>query len=170
MDDMFDFLIFEKGEDILYNGATAKALLINSTSEINYEDDKEIITDFPFKTGDLIQYHNSNWFVFGQVAKHQYLKTYRSRIRKVEQSFKIIMDNRLQVIPAIFEPDTQSISTSAVLRIWSGNLKVVIQDTNLAKRIAINLEFIKMGAKWRVDGFTTEQMKLLILIYWLIIV
>jgi hypothetical protein len=43
IDDMFDFLIFEKGEDIIYNGASAKALLIDSTSVINYQDDKEII-------------------------------------------------------------------------------------------------------------------------------
>jgi hypothetical protein len=116
-----------------------------------------MITDFLFKTGDLIQYQNCNWFVFGQVAKHQFLKTYRSRIRKVEQSFKIIVDNRLHMFPAIFEPAIQSISTSAPIRVWSGNLKVMIQDTDLAKRIAINLEFIKMDAKWRVDGFTTEH-------------
>src|SRR5665647_3665558 len=125
IDDMYEFLIFEKGEDIIYNGVDTKALIIDSTSEINYEDDKEIITDFPFKTGDLIQYQNFNWLVFGQVAKHQFLKTYRSRLRKVEQSFKIVLDNRLHVFPALFEPDTQTISTSATLRVWSGNLKAM---------------------------------------------
>src|SRR5665647_336621 len=160
IDDMYEFLIFEKGEDIIYNGVDTKALIIDSTSEINYLDDKEIITDFPFKTGDLIQYQNNNWFVFGQVDKHQYLKTYRSRIRKVEQSFKIIIENRLYVFPAIFEPATQSILTSATISVWSGNLKVIIQDNDLAKRIVLNSEFIKMDAKWKVDGFTSEHLGL----------
>jgi len=160
IDDMYEFLIFEKGEDIIYNGVDTKALIIDSTSEINYLDDKEIITDFPFKTGDLIQYQNNNWFVFGQVDKHQYLKTYRSRIRKVEQSFKIIIENRLYVFPAIFEPATQSILTSATISVWSGNLKVIIQDNDLAKRIALNSEFIKMDAKWKVDGFTSEHLSI----------
>ncbi|WCK55138.1 Ig-like domain-containing protein [Aneurinibacillus sp. Ricciae_BoGa-3] len=157
MDDMFDFLLFEKGEDIIYNGIPAKALLLDASSEINYEDDKEMITDFLFKTGDRIQYQNVDWFIIGQVNKHQSFKTYRSRIRKVEQSFKMILNNRVEVFPAIFEPATQSISTSATISVWSGNLKAIIQDTDLAKKIAINLEFLKMGAKWKVDGFTTEH-------------
>jgi len=71
---IFSFL--KKGEDIIYNGASAKALLIDSTSVINYQDDKEIITDFPVKTGDMLQYQGYNWFIIGQVDKHEYLKTY----------------------------------------------------------------------------------------------
>jgi hypothetical protein len=60
----------------------------------------------------------------------------------------------------LLEPATQSITTSPTISVWSGNLKVVLQDTDLAKRIGINLEFIKMGAKWKVDGFTTEHLGL----------
>lgn len=43
---------------------------------------------------------------------------------------------------------------------WSGNLKVILQDTDLSKKIDVNLEFIKMGAKWKVDGYTTEHLGL----------
>jgi hypothetical protein len=160
IDDMYNFLIFEKGEDIIFNGDTTKALLIDTTSEISYEDDKEIITDFRIKTGDVIQYQGYNWFIIGQIDKHEDLRTYRSRMRKVEQNFKIIIDNKLYGFPAIFEPATQSISTSATMSVWSGNLKAIIQDTDLTKQIAINSEFIKMGAKWRIDGFTTEHLGL----------
>ena len=159
-DDVYDFLVVEKGENIIYNGVPNKAILIDSTSEISYEDDKEIITNYPLRTGDTLQYQDYNWLIIGQVDKHQSFITYRSKIRKVEQSFKMIVDNRLQVFPALFEPATQSLATSSTISVWSGNLKAIIQDTDLAKRIAVGLEFIKMGAKWKVDGYTTEHLGL----------
>jgi hypothetical protein len=157
---MFDFLIYDRGEDIIYNEQSVKALLLDSSSEIKYEDDKEIITDYPLNTGDMIEYQNYSWFIFGQVDKHQCFKTYRSRIRKVEQSFKMIIDNKLFVFPAIFEPTTQSIATASTMNIWSGNIKAIIQDTDISKKIDVNFEFIKMGAKWKVDGYTTEHLGL----------
>ena len=158
IDDIFDFLLYEKGTDIIYNGISKRALIKDSDSIISYEDDKQLFTDFSINTGDLIQYNNNNWFVISQIDKHE--KTYRSRIRKVEQSFKIILDNRLYTFPAIFEPANQSVETSSTINVWSGNLKVILQDTELSKKIDVNLEFIKMGAKWKVDGYTTEHLGL----------
>lgn len=158
IDNIFDFLLYEKGTDIIYNGISKRVLIKDSDSIINYEDDKQLYTDFSINTGDLIQYKNSNWFVISQIDKHE--KTYRSRIRKVEQSFKIILDNRLYTFPAIFEPANQSVETSSTINVWSGNLKVILQDTDLSKNIDVNLEFIKMGAKWKVDGYTTEHLGL----------
>ncbi|MBP2032703.1 hypothetical protein J2Z42_001377 [Clostridium algifaecis] len=158
IDDILDFLLYEKGTDIIYNGICKRVLIKDSDSIINYEDDKQLYTDFSINTGDLIQYKNSNWFVISQIDKHE--KTYRSRIRKVEQSFKMILDNKLYTFPAIFEPANQSVQTSSVINVWSGNLKVILQDTDLSKKIDVNLEFIKMGAKWKVDGYTTEHLGL----------
>lgn len=158
IDDIFDFLLYEKGTDIIYNGISKRVLIKDSDSIISYEDDKQLYTDFSINTGALIQYNNNNWFVISQIDKHE--KTYRSRIRKVEQSFKIILDNRLYTFPAIFEPATQSVQTSSTINVWSGNLKVIVQDTDLSKKIDVNLEFVKMGAKWKVDGYTTEHLGL----------
>ena len=159
-DDMYDFIIFEKGEEIFYNGVANKALLIDSSDQIDYEDNKEIITNYPIKTGDLLQYQGSNWFVVGQINQHLGCITYRSKIQKAEQYFKIVIDEELYIIPAIFIPENQSIATSQYINIWSGNLKVLIQDNDISSNILVDAEFIKMGAEWKVVGWTTEKLGL----------
>ena len=157
IDDIYDFILYERGEDITYNGITKKALLLDSSSEIHYEDDKEIITDFQTKTGDMLQYQGYDWFIVGQVDKHQNFKTYRSRIRKVEQLFKKIFDGVVKEIPCIIECGNQGIKINQYINAIDGKIKVVLQDNEITQKLTYDDTFIKMGAKWKITGFSTEE-------------
>lgn len=137
------------------NGIDKKALILNIQDKINYEDDKIIIADFPIKTGDIVEYQNLKWFVISQIDTN--INTLKARLRKVEQSFKIYVNNVLQEIPAIYEVATQTIMEGQQLNIVDGNIKALIQDNEITKKITYDNRFIKMGSPWKVQGFTTEH-------------
>lgn len=159
---MIDFLLSERGESFTLKGIQERGLFNEVESKIDYFDDRIMITKNLFVTGSLISYQGYNWFVISQIDDNNSddKKIYKCRIRKVEQSFKVKINDNLCILPAIFQPATQSVESSSLVSTWTGNLNVIIQDTDIAKKININFEFIKMGAKWKVIGFTTEHMGL----------
>lgn len=155
IDDMFDFLIFEKGESIKHNEIEKKALIIDNQDKVNVFDNKQIITDYKINTGDIIQYQGDNWLVITEIEKN--IKTFRARIRKAEHIIKTHLDGVLYYFPAIIEASTQSIAENSKIAVVEGNIKVTIQENPMTNKITYNNTFIKMGSKWRVNGFTSEH-------------
>ena len=155
-DDHMEIYLFQCDfKDIKVNGVDKKALILNIQDKINYEDDKIIITDFSIKTGDIVEYQNLKWFIISQVDTN--ISTLKARLRKVEQSFKIYINNILKEIPSIFEVATQTIMDGQYANIVDGNIKVLIQDNEITKKITYDDRFIKMGSAWKVQGFTSEH-------------
>jgi len=140
---------------IKVNEIDKKALILNIADKINYEDDKIIIADFPIKTGDIVEYQNLKWFVISQIDTN--INTLKARIKKVEQNFKIYIDNILKEVPSIYEVATQTIMEGQELRIVDGNIKALIQDNYITQKITYGNRFIKMNSAWKVEGFTTEH-------------
>ena len=56
IDEMIDFFLFEKGDDIKINGVLQRALVLDATDKINQDADKIILCKAEIKTGDVIEY------------------------------------------------------------------------------------------------------------------
>lgn len=125
------------------------------------EDDKEktidyktIITDFSIFTGNIVQYQNYNWIIVSEVSNNN---TYKATIRRADHIIKMYIDDILNRIPAIIESSTQTIAESSQISVVEGNIKVTVQDNSITNKITYENTFIKMGSKWKVNGFTAEN-------------
>lgn len=154
-DHMEIYLFLCDFKNIKVNRVDKKALILNIQDNINYEDDKIIITDFSIKTGDIVEYQSLKWFVISQIDTN--ISTLKARLRKVEQSLKMYIDNKLQDIPSLFEVATQTILEGSMMNIVDGNIKALIQDNEITSKITYGNRFIKMGTPWKIEGFTTEH-------------
>lgn len=155
IDDMLHFLLYEKGETIIYNSKEKIVLIEDAQNKVNYFNDKIIRTNFEINTGEIIEYQNCTWIVISQIEKTE--KSYEARIRKMELNIKVYIDSVLQEIPCIIETSTQSVDEGRYINLPIGNIKVTIPFTDITKKISYDKRFIKMDMPWKVVGFTAEH-------------
>lgn len=80
IDDYLDFLIIEKGKDIIHNDLEKRAIITDAKSKISYYDDKFIRTDFQVNTGDIIEFNEDTYIIISQIDKNE--KSYKGKMRK----------------------------------------------------------------------------------------
>jgi hypothetical protein len=151
-DSNFIYILRMMGQKVKINGKEEQVLISNYRDrKIDYKKIKAIV---PFHTGDLIEYQGSNWLIIGEVSKTNTI--YKATMQKANRTVKMYIDNTLRELPSIIETSTQTINTGNTISIVEGNIKVTIQDNSITNKIDYLDQFIKMGAKWQVNGFTSE--------------
>lgn len=165
INNFIDFMLYERGENFTCNSNTCRALFQEAEFKIAYFDDKIMITKSLVPTGSLLNFQGYNWLVISQVDNDnaEDSRIYRSRIRKVEQCFKLKLNNNLYTFPAIFESVTSTISTDKNLILATGKMLVTVADNADAQNLALNLRFIKWGSSFKITGIVKPQMGLVIL-------
>lgn len=162
---MIDFLLYERGESFTLNGTRQRALFNEAENKIDYFDDKIMITKFLVPTGSLIQYQGYNWFVISQVDNNnaEDNRIFKCRVREVEQSIKVSINNKVYVFPVIFTSPTQSVANDKYLMLATGKILATVQDDSDASNLALNLRFIKMGSAWKITGTDKSKLGLIVL-------
>lgn len=140
-------------ENIKVNGIDKVGIIVDTTEKII--DYKNVITDFSIATGDLVYYQNQNWLIVGEV--YQTKNSYKATLRKAPHVLKIYINNKLEEIPCIIETGIQNTETNQYISLPNGNIKVMMQDNDITKKIAYGNRFIKMNVPWNVAGFTSEN-------------
>lgn len=161
IDDYLGFLLLEKGEDILYNGESKKALVSDARDKISFYDDKFIRTDFEIKTGDLIDYQDSKWIVISEVDKNRL--SYKARIRKSNYKIKIVVNEELYEFDSIISSKSLSISTDKYMSFEDGSIDVVIAYNNISRQIDVEMRFIKMQSAWKIVGVDKSKLGIITL-------
>ncbi|MCB2297042.1 hypothetical protein [Clostridium tagluense] len=149
------YLFLMDFKNIKIDGIDNKVLIEEVTEKITYKDEKIIISDFEISTGTIVEYKNYKWFVTSQVAEDS--DSYRSRITKVEQSFKMYIDSVLEEVPTIIEVQTQGLDENQYITSAKGNIKLNVQDNLITKKITYDNRILMMGSAWKITGFTTEN-------------
>ena len=161
IDDYLEFLLQEKGEDILFNGENKKAIISDATDNINFYDDKYIRTGFEIKTGDTIGYQNSIWLVISEVDKNRL--SYKARIRKSNYKIKIVIDGVVCEFISIIEGVNLGIDVGKFMSLEDGEIRVTVPVDDISNNIDTNMRFIKMEKAWKVVGVDKSKVGLNIL-------
>lgn len=161
IDDCLEFLLQEKGEDVVFQGVKKKALISNAKDKINFYDDKFVRVDFEIKTGDIIEYQNSKWLIISEV--HRNKASYKARMRRSNYKIKIVVNEVVCEFDTIIEGMSFGIEQGRLMDFEGGKIEVMISESVASNNISTGTRFIKMGRPWKVAGIDKTRVGMLIL-------
>lgn len=112
-----------------------------------------------FNQGDIIEALNEKWMILQKDIKY---KNYdKGLIQCCYKSVKFVINGFLMEFSCLIISNNQSISSNQYFNIPDGTIKVILQENEFTKQIAIDDRFIKMSSAWKVTGITSEDEGLL---------
>ena len=151
---VFKSLNWENSEVVSINNTNTSALLEDVSDTLTYYADKYIITKYPIKTGDIVEYADITYIVVSQIDRNienrkenQY--NYRARIRQADYAIKLVIDSKLEIFPTIIEGQVFDVVEGKYLTLSDD--KIVVTTNNLYP-INKGMRFIKFGDVWKVVG------------------
>ena len=154
-----DFLVEEKGEWITYQGQEKKVLIIDVSNRAEYYQDKLLYTTFKIQTGDCLLYQGQEWLVTSQVDQSS--NCYQGRMRRTNYKIKMVVDGELCEYETIIEAISFSVTSTTIMTMLDGKLKVTLPATITSQRIVESQRFIIMGRAWKVIGVDRTRIGLL---------
>ena len=149
-----DFILFERGEPFLLNGASQRGLFIEATDKISFYDDIILTTNFPFDAGGLVSYQNSNWLMISEVQNNndQDANIYRVRIRKCNNNaLTLNISGILHTVPCIvMDKVALNIDSSTYISSLDTQIYILVQNNALNSNIGINNIFHLGNLNYRV--------------------
>lgn len=161
IDEMIDFFLFEKGEDVLVNSIGSKAVIIDATDRINIDADKIIHTKAEIKTGDIVEYNTRKYIITSQIDKDP--NSYCGRMKQCNYRIAFNSTGNVKWFDALIETKVMDIDTNQYMSLATGTIKVSLQNNADSRDISINSRFINTGRAWQVKGIDKASLGLIIL-------
>ena len=159
IDEMIDFFLYEKGENIKVNGAEQIALIIDAVEKLTYYDDKIIRCKCQIKTGDIVEYNNLKYIIISQIDKEE--NSFRARIRKCSYMVAFNWSGNIKWFDCIEESKAFDISTGTYMSVASGNIFISVQYNSDTRNIALNNRFFVTNQPFKVTGIDKSQQGLI---------
>ncbi len=162
IDEMIDFFLFEKGEEILVNDISIKAVMLDAIEKISEYEEKIIICKYEIKTGDIIEYRNSKYIIESQIVKNQ--NSYTARMRKCEYKVAFNWSGIVKWFDCIIESKTVDVDTNRYISLPVNRIKISLRSNEASNKIEINMRCINTGRAWKVVGLDKTRNGLISLI------
>lgn len=150
IDDMIDFLLFEKGVNIKANCISEKALILDATDKINQDADKFVHCKFEIKTGDIIEFNERKHIITSQIIKNS--NSYCAKLKQCTYNIAFNFDGNIKRFNAFIETKAMDIETNRFMSLAKGTIIVSVQENDNTKNIKLNQRFINTGRAWEVTG------------------
>jgi len=161
IDEMIDFFLFEKGEDVLLNNIGYKAVVLDANEKINRDNDKIIHCKVEIKTGDIVEYYGRKYILTSQIDNNT--NSFCGRMKQCNYSIAFNFTGNVKWFNALIETKVMDIDTNKYMSLASGTIKVSLQDNADSRDIAIGSRFINTGRAWKINGIDKASLGLIIL-------
>jgi len=161
IDEMIDFFLFEKGEDILLNNIGYKTVLIDANEKINRDNDKIIHCKVEIKTGDIVDYDGRKYIITSQIDNNP--NSFCARMKQCNYSIAFNFTGNVKWFNALIETKVMDIDTNKYMSLASGTIKISLQDNADSRDIAITSRFLNTARAWKVNGIDKASLGLIIL-------
>lgn len=155
IDEMIDFFLYEKGEDIKINGVEQIAIIMDAAEKLTYYDDKIIRCKCQIKTGDIVEYNNLKYIIISQIDKEE--NSFRARIRKCSYRIAFNWSGNIKWFDCIEESKVFDVSTGTYISVASGNIYITVQYNADTRNIALNNRFYVTNQPFKITGIDKSQ-------------
>ena len=141
MNNMMDFILYEKGETFQINGVSQKGLFTEATEKISFYDDIIVTCTIPLETGSMIQYQSHTWLIISQVQNNNDAdsKIYRARIRKCNNVLTLNVSGILHTVTCIVtDKISLNIDSTTYISTLDTEIYILIQNNSLNNNIKLN--------------------------------
>lgn len=158
---MLNNLNWKDSEVILINNTETSAIIKDASDVLNYYADKYLITKYPIKTGDIVNYNGIIYIIISQIDRNK--DNFKARIRQADFNIKFNFDNEIKEFPAIIESKVFDIVEGRYITLPEKKIIATLKDDTETSKIIEGKRFIKMGNAWKVVGIDKTRPGLLIL-------
>ncbi len=162
IDEIIDFFLFEKGESILVNDISIKAVILDAVEKINEYENKIINCKYEIQTGDIIEYRNGKYIIESQIVKNQ--NSYTARMRKCEYKVAFNWSGIVKWFDCIIESKTVDVDSNRYISYPVNRIKISLKSNEASNKIDINMRCINTGRAWKVVGLDKTRSGLISLI------
>lgn len=161
--DDFQYMLSTIGDSIKINDKDQVALITKGTNNDKYIDYRNIKTEFPINTGDLIFYENQNWLVIGEV--YQSTNSYKATLRKALNDIVFNYYGIFYYITSILDVQILDTTTNQYITLPNGRIQLTLPYSDfLHKRIDLATRIFSMNQPFKVIGIDISRKGLMILI------
>jgi len=142
-----DFLLYEKGETFLLTGVSQRGLFQGATDKISKYDEVILTTKFPFESGGLVFYLNSNWLTVSEIQNNndQDVNIYKVRIRKSNNILTLNIGGILHRIPCIVtDKIALNVDSTTYVTTLDNEIYILVQNDTINNNIKLN-DIYKIG-------------------------
>lgn len=153
-----DNINWKNSEQVTINNVETSALMEDSSDTLTFYADKYIITKYPIKTGDIVEYEDLKYLIISQIDRNK--DNYRARIRQCDFNIKFNFKGEIKEFSTTIDGGNFDINTGQYVSLAIGKILVTISniiDINIGQR------FIKIGSAWKVTGIDKSRKGLIIL-------
>ena len=150
IDELIDFFLYERGEEIAINNVTTAAVVMEAEAQIGPYDDKIIIAKNELKRGDLITYEQKTRLIYYPVDHRT--KSYAGRARECNQKIAFNYSGDVQWFDVIMESQTYDIEEGKVISLPEGKVEVWIQENVESIKVSLNQRFLLTNQAYQVTG------------------
>jgi len=155
IDEMIDFFLYEKGENITVNETEQVGLVIDAVDKITYYNDKMIRCKCQIKTGDTVKYGAENYLIISQIDRSE--KAYKARIRKCSYSIAFNWSGNIKWFDCIEESKVFDIASGQYISLPTGSINIFLQNNSDARNIALDQRFYVTNQPFKVTGIDKYQ-------------
>src|SRR5665647_2358982 len=161
IDEMIDFFLFEKGEDIKINGVLQRALVLDANDKIIQDADKIIHCKVEIKSGDIIEYMDQKYLITSQVDKNT--NSYCAKMKQCNYKIAFNFSGSVKWFDVLIETKVMDVDTNKYMIFSVGKIKVSMQNNADSRDISTSMRFINTGRVFETVGIDNSNIGLLIL-------
>jgi len=150
IDNLLDFFLHEKGEQIQVNGKQALVLIRDSTDNIQSLDEKIIRATTPLHTGDFVDYRNERYLIMSEIDHN--VASSRGRMQKCNNRIAFNWNGNVKWFDAIIDGNTFSMDVGNIISVPIGNINVYVQNNADTRDIGLNQRFFNAHQPFKVEG------------------
>ena len=153
LEDNIDFFINEFGEDIEHSGIIKTAIIKDAVENINFYNDKLIISTFPISTGNIVKYKNNTYFINSEIDKNE--NTFKGRLKKSNYIVKFMINNEINEYPVLLETSAQGANSNKYFSVPVGQAQVMFEDTEELRKLVMvyNTRFIASKTSYKITSY-----------------
>ncbi len=155
IDELIDFFLYERGEEIKINNVATAAVVVEVESQVGPYDDKIIISKNELKRGDLILCQEKKRLLYYPVDHRT--QSYSGRARECNQKIAFNYAGDVQWFDTILESQTYDIDTGKVITLPEGQVEIWLQENEESTRVSLNQRFLNTGRAFKVTGIDRAQ-------------
>lgn len=150
IDELIDFFLYERGEEIAINDVTTAAVVVEAEMQVGLYDDKIIICKNELKRGDVINYAGKFRLIYYPVDHRN--QSYAGRARECNQRIAFNYAGDVQWFDVIMEAQTYDIEAGKVISLPEGKLEVWVQENAESIKVTLNQRFLLTNQAYQVTG------------------
>ncbi|EHL78992.1 hypothetical protein [Bacillus smithii] len=176
--DDFQYLLDNLGTDVEINSVQARAVILNTPINQNY-DDKKIKTLQSIKRGDKVKYQDNVYLIISEINGTRYGK-YKGLMRRTNFVIQIHVGDQKTIVgyDGLGRPEYETTpiykneeciianQTAAInggqINLPDGNIDMTFQDNETTRKIKLNDTYVFSGDTYKVYGFDKTKVGLLI--------